>query len=369
MNSKERVLKTIRHQEPDRVALGYGAWRQVSEQLCQHLSLDSTCAWTHFQEFPEALLQRLHVDMRVARARYLGPPPRELPDGSYIDMWGIHQSKENYPIGNPLAHASTVAEIEAYPFPDPDASDYEHYAEQCERFEDYAVCGGDWSPFFTMALEMMGTGQFLSALHLMPDVAHALLTRIADYYYETSRRMFEAARGTLDIFFMGDDYGTQRGPFISLSDFHTFVVPHLRRLYGLAKSYGLYVLHHSCGSVRAFLPDMIALGMDALDPVQVRAAGMDIVGLKQDFGSRITFHGSIDTQRTLPMGSTEDVRQEVLHRLRYIAPGGGFILSGSQDYISDIPLDNIVAAYDTAYEYGHYCSLGQPWHAFAALQV
>ena len=218
-------------------------------------------------------------------------------------MWGIHQSKENYPIGNPLAHATTVAEVIAHPFPDPDALDYEHYAARCEQFADYAVCGGDWSPFFTMALELMGTEQFLVAMRVMPDVAHALLARIAGYYYETSRRMFEAARGKLDIFFMGDDYGTQRGPFVSRRDFHAFVAPHLQRLYGLAKSHGLKVMHHSCGSVRALLPDLIALGVDVLDPVQVRAAGMDVAGLKRDFGDKITFHGSIDTQRTLPAGS------------------------------------------------------------------
>lgn len=354
MNSKERVLKAIEHREPDRVPLGFGAWREVSEALCQKLGLDATCEWGHFQEFPEALLRRLHIDLRVVRARYLGPPPRQLEDGSYIDMWGIHQSKENYPIGHPLAHVSRVSDIGSYPFPDPDAFDYEHYAEVCERFEGYAVCGGDWSPFFTMALEMMGTERFLMALRLTPDVAHALLTRIADYYYETSRRMFEAAKGKLDIFFMGDDYGTQRGPFISPNDFREFVAPHLRRLYGLAKSYGLKVMHHSCGSVRALLPDLIELGLDVLDPVQVRAAGMDILTLKREFGSRITFHGSIDTQRTLPMGSVEDVQAEVLHRLRHVAPGGGFILSGTQDYISDIPLENIIAVYDTAYESGWY---------------
>jgi len=354
MNSKQRVLTAIAHQEPDRVPLGYGAWREVSEKLCAYLNVDPTCEYSHFQDFPEALLQRLHVDIRVVRAKYLGPLPQTFPDGSYVDLWGIVQSKENYPIVHPLAHAATVADVEAYPFPDPDAFDYEHYGEQCERFEEYGVCGGDWSPFFTIALELMGTEQFLMALRLMPDVAHALLTRITDYYLETSRRMFEAARGKLDIFFMGDDYGTQAGPFMSRRDFHTFIVPHLKRLYDLAKSYGLKVMHHSCGSVRAHLPDMIALGLDVLDPVQVRAAGMDIVELKRDFGDRIAFHGSMDTQCTLPMGTLEDVRAEVLHRLQHIAPGGGFILSGSQDYISDIPLENIVTIYDTAYECGTY---------------
>ena len=113
-------------------------------------------------------------------------------------------------------------------------------------------------------------------------------------------------------------------------------------------------MHHSCGSVRKLLPDLIELGVDVLDPVQVRATGMDAAGLKRDFGDRVTFHGSIDTQQTLPAGSPIDVRAEVLDRLQQVAPGGGFILSGSQDYISDIPLENIVMIYDTAIECGRY---------------
>ncbi len=354
MTSKERVLRTIDHQEPDRVPLDYGAWRKVSERLCEYLNVDPTGAYSHFQDFPEALMQRLHVDIRTVRAKYVGPPLEKLPDGDYIDRWGIRHGTTGYPVGHPLAHAATVADIEAYPFPDPDAFDYEHYGEQCERFGEYAVCGGDWGPFFTLSLELMGTEQFLIAIRTMPEVAHALMTRMADYYYETSRRMFEAAKGKLDIFFMGDDYGTQTGPFMSPRDFRTFVVPHLKRVFDLAKSYDLKVMLHSCGSVRAFLPDMIPLGLDILDPIQVRAADMDIVRLKQDFGDRITLHGSIDTQRTLPMGTPEEVRCEVLHRLEHIAPGGGLIISGSQDYIGDIPVENIVTIYDTVYEYGNY---------------
>lgn len=365
MNSKERVLAAIEHREPDRVPLGYGAWREVSEALCSHLGVDPACDWSHWQVYPEALLQRLHVDIRIVRATYIGPDPSYFEDGSYIDMWGIRQSKDNYPIGNPLSHATTPADIDAHPFPDPDALDYAHYAERLDQFEEYAVCGGDWSPFFTMALETMGTEQFLVAMHTMPDVAHALLQRTADYYLETTGRMFEAARrpdGTsrLDIFFMGDDYGTQRGPFVSHKDFCTFIAPHLERFYRLAKSYGLKVMHHSCGSVRGLLPDLIALGADVLDPVQVRAKGMEPAALKRDFGTRITFHGSIDTQQTLPQGTPADVRAEVLDRLDHMAPGGGFILSGSQDYISDIPVENIAAIYDTAYEYGGIRAIEAP---------
>ncbi|MHB9034925.1 MAG: uroporphyrinogen decarboxylase family protein, partial [Anaerolineae bacterium] len=169
-----------------------------------------------------------------------------------------------------------------------------------------------------------------------------------------TRRMLLAAKGKVDIYFMGDDYGTQRCPFVHPRDFRRFMLPQLKRLYGLAKSFGLKVMQHSCGSVRLLLEDLLSIGLDALDPVQVRAAGMDMPGLKRDFGDRLTFHGSMDTQQTLPFGSVADVRREVIERLRVAAPGGGLILCGSQDYIADIPLENIVAIYDTAYEYGAY---------------
>lgn len=359
MRSKERVLMAINHQEPDRVPLDFAAKTDVAEALCQHLGVESECAYSHAFDFPEALLQRLQVDIRIVRAAYIGPPLATFADGTRMDILGIHRSKDGYPIEHPLAGATSVAQIEAYPFPNPDAFDYEHYSDQCERVEDYAVCGGDWCPFFTWAHVLMGTEDLLTAMIDRPELVHALLGRLVDYYYETSRRMFQAAKGKLDIFFMGDDYGTQRGPFVSPRHFREFILPHLKRLYGQAKSYGLRVMQHTCGSVREFLPDLITAGMDVLDPIQVRARDMEVHALKRDFGDRIAFHGSIDTQRTLPMGTSEDVREEVLDRLTHVAPGGGLIICGSQHYMRDIPLENIITIYDTVREYGHYARLGE----------
>ena len=109
MRPKERVLMAIDHQEPDRVPLDYGAWREVSERLCQHLGVDPTCDYDHYWHFPEALMQRLHVDVRVVRAKSIGPAPRATPDGGAINAFGVHQSPDGYPIGHPLADATTVA--------------------------------------------------------------------------------------------------------------------------------------------------------------------------------------------------------------------------------------------------------------------
>jgi uroporphyrinogen decarboxylase len=133
-----------------------------------------------------------------------------------------------------------------------------------------------------------------------------------------------------------------------------FFAPHLERLWKLAKSYGLKVQLHSCGSVRELIPDLLEMGLDILDPIQVRAQGMNPAELKKDYGHRLSFHGSMDTQETLPFGSELDVKNEVLERLRTMAPGGGFILSPSQHLLTEIPLRNIITMYETAYEYGFY---------------
>ncbi|HHV62167.1 MAG TPA: PIN domain-containing protein [Firmicutes bacterium] len=122
---------------------------------------------------------------------------------------------------------------------------------------------------------------------------------------------------------------------------------------------GHKVMLHSCGSVRDLIPDLIEMGLDGLDPIQVRARGMNIEELKQEYGSVLTFRGSIDTQQTLPYGTPEDVKREVIDRICKIAPGGGFILNSSQNLLPEIPLENIITMYRTAYEYGHYDSLGQ----------
>ena len=185
-----------------------------------------------------------------------------------------------------------------------------------------------------------------------PEVCHAVLKRASDFFYNCTARMLERAGARTDIFFTGDDYGTQRAPMIGLPMWRTFVRPHVERLYGLARSHGLKVMQHSCGSVCAFLPDLIECGLNVLEPVQVRARGMEARDLARQFGGRLGFHGSIDTQQTLPFGTPEDVRREVLDRIETFKPYGGFTIAPSQHLMPEIPTANVVAMYDTAWEYG-----------------
>jgi uroporphyrinogen decarboxylase len=183
-------------------------------------------------------------------------------------------------------------------------------------------------------------------MHTKPEVLQAIIRHVVDYEVEATRRFLQAADGLLDIAYFGNDFGTQRGLFVSPGMWQTFFRQPLKRYFDVSHEYGCKVMKHSCGAVRDILPALIEDGVDILDPIQVAAAGMDLAGLVRDFGGRLCFHGGVDTQRTLPFGTVADVRAEVRTYRNLTKANGGYILCGSQEYIEDIPLDNILAIYD-----------------------
>ena len=342
MTSKQRFLATVRRQPTDRPCVDYEAGPDVTEALCGLLGLADL----------EALRVALGSDLRnlVSAAPYVGEPVRFGDDDLPRDFLGVPDSKGTYSstvYQPPLADAETVADVEAYRWPSPDDFDYSGLRALCESHGEYATCGGAWSPMLCTAMHLTGMVEFLELMASKPAVAEAILEHLCEFFYGYSERYFDATAGALDVFFMGDDFGVQNGPMFSPTMFRRFLLPRLERLYGLAKSRGLLVMMHSCGCIRPFIPDLIAAGMDLLDPIQVRAADMDIEGLKAEFGADLTFHGSIDTQQTLPRGSVADVEAEVRSRLELFAGEGGFICCGSQHYMGDIPSENILAIYRT----------------------
>jgi len=360
LNSKERVLRAIEHKEPDRVPVSYSPdytdapqsspWPEVDERLRSYLKVENN----------DRLLEVLGIDTRRVMPRYVGPEFKKYPDGTEEDIWGIRKSieaKGTYSAScytPPLEDVSSAREIESYPWPNPDWFDCSQIAEDCEKYEEYAILSGGWSPISDEACNLMGMEGFMVNMIEKPEIIHSVLDKTTDFYYELSRRIFEAAKGKIDIFFMGDDYGMQNGLLFSRKMWRKFLAPRLKRLYNLARRYNLKVMMHSCGSVKEIIPDLIELGVDVLDPIQVRAKNMNPYKLKEEFGDRLCLHGSIDTQRTLPFGSPQDVAREVKERIKFLAPGGGFILGPSQDFLPDIPTENIVTIYETARQYGRY---------------
>ncbi len=346
MNSKERVLAAFEHREPDRVPLWYGA----SDALTARLMNECRAA------DEEELMHSLHIDFRRVHERYAGPA---LVNKTY---WGVERGGGYYgqPLSHPLAGVETVEAVNAYGgWPSPDWFDFSHLRDQCAQWRDYAIIGGPWAVVFTDATELVGMAEFFMKMHTHPEVMHAVMQKVSDFYYVLAVRFFETAGDLLDIFFFGDDMGTQQAMIISLDHWRQFCKPHVARFLQLGKQAGLKTMFHSCGAVRKMIPDLIELGLDALNPIQVQARGMDLTALKADFGARITFHGAFDHQKVLPFGTEGEVRTEVHRVIDIMAPGGGYCLAPSHDLmLDDFPPQNVIAMYEEAFRYGRYHEAG-----------
>jgi len=342
MTSRERVLQAVAHKPTDRTPADYGAHQVVTDALVQKLGVADS----------EELLKALAVDMRCIGFNYVQPDTGPDADGYMRSMWGARHRKDDPGDGrpnyiSPFNEDTTADEVHAHAWPDPGMLDYSSPQEQCRKYhEEYATFGAPWSPFFHEVGWLVGQDEFMVWMHTKPEVVHAIIHHIVDYEVEVTRRFLQAADGMLDIAYFGNDFGTQRGLLISPQMWHEFIRTPLKRFFDVSHDHGCKVMKHSCGAIRDIIPFLIEDGVDILDPVQVAAAGMDLAGLVRDFGQALCFHGGVDTQRTLPFGSTEDVRAEVRSYLALTREKGGYILCGSQEFIEDIPLDNILAIYD-----------------------
>jgi len=342
MTSRERVLEAIAHQPADRAPADYGAHQEVTDRLIEKLGVSDA----------EELLVSLGVDMRRIGFNYGRPATGPDSDGYMRTMWGA-RCRETDPGDGcpncvpPFTEDSSVDDVHAHPWPDAKRLDYSTVAEQCRRhYGEYATYGAPWSPFFHEVGWLIGQEDFMVWMHTKPEVVHAIIQHVVDYEVEATRLFLEAADGMIDITYFGNDFGTQRGLFISPEMWHAFIRKPLKRYFDVSHDNGCKVMKHSCGAIRDIIPSLVEDGVDVLDPIQVAATGMDLAGLVKDFGADICFHGGVDTQRTLPYGSTDEVRAEVRSYLDLTRDTGGYILCGSQEFIEDIPLENILAMYD-----------------------
>lgn len=339
MTSRERVLQAFAHQETDRVPLWCGMSDEFQTKAMRELGLDA-----------EGLRLRFGDDFRRVSAVYRGPAPKlRHADGTWCSPFGVERHGLGYgqPFEHPLAEA-TLQDLEAYPWPDPAWVDVSGVKEQARQHgRRYAVLGGDWSPFWHDAIDLLGMETLMIRMFEDPEFVEALLERIVDYYAGSSQRIFEAAADEIDIFFFGNDFGSQTGPLVGPREFERFLLPHVRRLVGLGHSYGLKVQMHCCGGIAPLLPMLVEAKLDAIHAVQPSCCGMDLPALKAEFGQRIVFNGAIDSHHILIDGTPETVRRQTAEVLATMAPGGGYIAGASHDTVlEETPVANMLAMCD-----------------------
>jgi len=351
MTSRERVLAAIRRQPVDRIPTDIWATGEAMAKLRAHFGPDAD------------IRKLLHVDgFAGVAAAYAGPPLPPTPEGETVNMWGMRTRPVEYEGGvyheqsfNPLAAATTIDDLEAYRWPTAewfDTSQMRAAAEQ--KRKSHAVMCGYMCPLYEHN-KLRGLELSLTDPLLEPELTHHLLGRLCDFLYEHHRRMFEACEGLIDVAQVTDDLGSQHGPLLSLEIYRQFYKPHHKRFIGLCREFGIQVFHHDDGSCRAFLPDLVEMGIDILNPIQWRCADMDRAALKRDFGHRLCFHGAVDNQEILPFGTPDEVRAEVRRCIDTLASDGtGYILAPCHNLQAVSPVDNILAMYDEAHTYGRF---------------
>lgn len=347
MTSKERVRAAFEHKTPDRVPATMQAVETAWEKLEQYFQVESA----------DEVMDILEIDTRIMDfPPYIGPKKPEYvnakgevvhthPFGQqYVDKWnGVEYNWHT--ISRPLERVETMEDLLAFKdWPNPDNFDYEAVKRFCDKHKDKAIRIG-WPGPYQVFLEMYPAEKFYMLMADDPELVKAMLSRYSQFYMEMYERMLEAGEGAIDFIMPCDDYGTQISLLFSLSMWDKYFAENTKKLVGLAHKYGCYYLQHSCGAVRAIIPNLIACGIDGLEPIQ-KVKGMEVDALKRDFGSQLLFQGGVDTQRLLPFGKPEEVRREAEYIIQTMNIDGGYILGPSQDFEGDVPVENIIALYD-----------------------
>ena len=346
MTSRDRVLAAFEHEEPDRVPCWFGSSDEFLGKATAALGLDE-----------EGLRVRLGDDFRRVHAEYKGPEFVLSESAKSRTVFGIERNGLGY--GQPMSHPLAAADVEAvheYSWPDPHWMDVSTIREQVLKHEGkYAILGGDWSPFWHDAIDLIGMEELYVKMYTAPEVIEATMRHIMDYYVTVSQRIFDEAGDLIDVFFIGNDLGGQQGPLLGPQLFVRYILPHLKRLIDLGHSYGLKVQLHCCGGFAPLIPTMIDAGLDGLHAVQPSCLGMDLETLKKDFGGRILFNGGIDSHHVLIEGTTESVRRDTRKVLDIMMRGGGYVGGASHDTIlEETPVENVLAMFDTIREFGKY---------------
>jgi uroporphyrinogen decarboxylase len=403
MTSRERVLTSLNHREPDRVPIDLSGHRSsgiaaiLYPKLRKYLGLPPrpVRVYDQIQQLAivdDDVLDRFGIDtIELGRGFALRDEDWTdwvLPDGTACKMpawmppereekrWVI-RSKSGRVIAQ-MPERALYFEQTYYPFYEKDNLDAiqealaesmwtgiasppgplvdgpkgdEFFREGARRFRqgtDRAILGLFGGNLLEMGQFLYRNDGFLLLLAEDPDRAHAFLDRIVEMHMKNLEHFLGVVGDSIDVIVFGDDLGMQSGPQISPAMYREFFKPRHKLMWERAKQLApVKVMLHCCGGVRELLPDLIEAGLDAINPVQISCSGMDVRTLKSDFGKEMVFWGGgCDTQRTLPQGSPEEIKMHVRRQVDILKQGGGFVFQQVHNVLADVPPENVVAMLD-----------------------
>jgi len=382
MIPRERVLKALGHEIPDRVPIDLGgnqtgihknAYRNLIGYLGLREEVQIMDAVQQLARPSEQVLERFHVD-----TRYIAAGPASTWQGGIVkverdgrvwhdltDEFGVRWSMpDDEPLYmditlNPLASATT-RDVHDYTWPKGDDpgrfAGLRERALQIRRNTPYAVVSGISGVIYEYGWYLRGLEQWFCDLLTNVEFCEAVLDQMLKFWMNWFRMFLDEAADVVDVVMIGDDLAGQSGPLFNPEIYRRLVKPrHMRLVQYIRSRTRAKIWYHICGSCVAYIPDLIQNGIHILNPVQTGARNMDPLTLKRRFGRDLAFWGGgCDSQHILPRGTPAEVAENVRSNLAALMPNGGYIFNGIHNIQGDVPPQNIVAMYDTAYEYGFY---------------
>jgi len=370
LSPRERLIRSLRHEPVDQVPADLGGivtgiTKRAYQKLIHYLGLEEDPpVFDRKQQLvipSEEVLQILKID-----TRYLFPGPRdewkceireEEQGFSYVDEWGIEmfmprdQGLYFDMVKHPLAHSSKE-DLDKYPWPAPDDPGLTRGLRERARWlyenTDYALVAWGNASIFERAWYLRGFMQFFSDLILNPDFACALMDKLLEWNLSFLDHYLGAIGDWIQVLQLSDDLGHQEGLLLSPEMYRKYIKPRQAELIRfIRKRTNAFIFYHTCGAVFELIPDLIEIGVDVLNPVQVSAKGMDPVRLKKEFGNKIAFWGGIDTQSLLPYATPEEVRRQTRIRILQLGRNSGYVLNPVHNIQADVPPENILALFHT----------------------
>ncbi len=353
MEPRERILRSMRRLVPDRVPREAVFTLPVEEEF--RLRTYASDYETYF-----GMDRRTVVFRRPQSLTDFSPYLKgiTIPEGAFTDEWGNLVVKgfkyRTTDYVYPMRNLRTIADLNEYPFPDfrQDLC-HAHLDAEVKSLHDrgLAVTGDLWGTFFERSWHMRGMERMFFDFADNQDFANALLDKMLDLRIFMATRFAEAG---VDVLHTGDDLGMQHTLLMSVPMWRKWFKPRLAQVWAAARRVkpDILISYHSDGFIEPFIPELIEIGLDVLNPVQPEC--MDPSEIKRKFGDRLAFFGTIGNQTTMPFGSPDEVRQEVCRRIETVGKGGGLVLAPSHMIEPDVPWDNIIAFFEAAEEYGYY---------------
>lgn len=340
LNHKDRFFATVGYGQVDRPASWLGLpVPQAERALLAHFGVASL----------DALRLKIDDDVYPVEVPYHFPPSNHIACAFRFAKVGHNDTPDERTLTAPGFFEDYCDPIDADRFDWPDPAKYLDREESRRRVsqvsDDYLKMGIMWSAHFQDACSAFGMETALMNMLVNPDFFRAVIDRITDFYLRANEIFYESTKGKLDAVLIGNDFGSQNGLMVDPDLLRDLVFPGTKRLVDQAKSYGLTVVHHSCGSIAPVIGDLVALGVDVIHPIQALAAGMDAPALKEQFYGKVAFCGGVDAQYLLVDGTPRQVAEKV-EELKALFPTGLVVSPSHEAILPDIPPANIEAMFN-----------------------